>query len=460
MILEQYHLGSLSLSSYLVGDETTGQAVVVDPQRDVGRYLADAARRHVAIVGVIDTHFHADFVAGHLELAAATGAWIGLGARAEAEYPFRPLHHGDRIPLGEVELEILETPGHTWESITVLVREHAAGTEPCAALTGDTLFIGDVGRPDLSATLGADPDELARALYRSVHEDLMTLPDAVRLLPAHSAGSACGKNLSPELESTIGAQRGMNPSVAPMPEDEFVELITTGQPSAPAYFAVDAKLNRSLHPVMPQEPAPAPLDAAALHAALAAGARIVDARPPAVFAESHLAGAINVGADGRFEETAGMIFGCGDRMVIVAEPGQEAEVQVRLGRIGIDDVVGYVRGLDALRGRQPGLFRRAERITAADVDAAAADPGTVVLDVRNRGERERGLIPGSLHIPLAELPRRHPELPAERRVVVHCASGWRSSVAASVLRSLGYREVADVVGGYTAWAQLHKPVPA
>ena len=456
MILNQYHLSSLSLSSYLIGDETTGNAVVVDPQRDIDQYLHDASRNNLTIVGVIDTHFHADFVAGHLELAAATGAWIGLGARAEAAYDFRKLHHGEKISLGEVELEIHETPGHTWESITVLVRERAADKTPLAALTGDTLFIGDVGRPDLAASVGADPVELARALYHSVHDDLMKLDGSVRLLPAHTAGSACGKNLSAERESTIGQQQAANPSVQPMSEDEFVTLITSGQPSVPTYFATDARLNRSRHPVMAGRLHPAALPTDALERALSSGARILDARPPAPFAAGHVAGSINVGINGRFEETAGMFFDHRDVIVVVAEPGKEAEVQLGLARIGCDRVVGFVPNLPDLLAAKPQLAASTDRVPAAELDSTLADPETVVLDVRNAGEREEGAIPGTQHIPLAELPQRHDELPADKRIVVHCASGWRSSVAASALKALGYTDVADVAGGYNAWARDHR----
>ncbi len=223
MILEQYYISCLSQGSYLIGDESSGQALVVDPRRDIEDYLADAERYGLTIVGVVNTHFHADFVAGHLELAARTGAWIGYGRRAEAEYAIRRLAHGERISLGEVEVEVLETPGHTWESISLLVRERAGDEVPAAVLTGDALFVGDVGRPDLAVSLGASADELARALYSSVHDVLMALPDDVRLLPGHGAGSACGKNLSDELQSTIGAQRDTNPSVQPMSEDAFVD---------------------------------------------------------------------------------------------------------------------------------------------------------------------------------------------------------------------------------------------
>jgi hydroxyacylglutathione hydrolase len=221
MILEQYYIDCLSHASYLVGDETTGRAVVVDPRRDIADYLADADSKGLTIEGVINTHFHADFVAGHLELAEATGAWIGMGEAAQTDYPIRRLAHGEHIGLGEVDLEILSTPGHTWESISVLVRERPSA-RPTAILTGDALFIGDVGRPDLANLGDGSSTELARALYRSIHERLLTLPDQVIVMPAHGAGSSCGKNLSAELTSTIGEQRSSNPSVQPMSEDEFV----------------------------------------------------------------------------------------------------------------------------------------------------------------------------------------------------------------------------------------------
>ncbi|MET0996564.1 MAG: MBL fold metallo-hydrolase, partial [Mycobacterium sp.] len=251
MILQQYYIECLSHASYLIGDETTGRAVVVDPRRDITEYLTDAGRYGLAIEGVINTHFHADFVSGHLELVEATGAWIGFGAAAQTDYPIRRLADGEHISLGEVDLEILSTPGHTWESISVLVREHR-GAEPVAVLTGDALFIGDVGRPDLVNLGDGSTTDLARAMYHSVHDKLLVLPDDVTVMPAHGAGSSCGKNLSAELTSTIGEQRATNPSVQPMTEHDFVELITHGQPAAPSYFTVDAAMNKRIHPLLDQ----------------------------------------------------------------------------------------------------------------------------------------------------------------------------------------------------------------
>ena len=460
MILKQYYLGCLSHGSYLIADKSTGQAVVVDPRRDIEDYLDDAAASGLRIVGVINTHFHADFVAGHLELAAATGAWIGYGAAATADYEIRSLAHGERISLGGVELEILETPGHTWESISILVREHAGDEVPHAVLTGDALFIGDVGRPDLAASVGASPIELAHALYHSIHDTLMVLPDAVRLLPAHGAGSACGKNLSEELESTIGAQRFMNPSVSPMDEEAFVVMITSGQPAIPQYFATDALLNRRAHALMGRTTVAAPLTVDAVRDLITAGVTIVDARTPDQYAAGHLVGSVNVGIDGRFAETAGMVLAEGDDVLIVANPGSENEVALRLGRIGYDRAVGFLPEPERAFEQLSSLVRTTNRITAAELDEVAAQTGAIVLDVRNPGEREAGFIPGSAFIPLAELPQRLDELPTGRAVIVHCASGWRSSVAASVLRAAGRDDVTDVVGGSNEWAALHVPVSA
>src|SRR5215217_2657633 len=275
MILEQYYIECLSHASYLIGDATTGRAVIVDPRRDITEYLDDAARYGLTIEGVINTHFHADFVSGHLELVEATGAWIGFGEAAQTDYPIRRLAHGEHISLGEVDLEILSTPGHTWESISVVVRGHS-GTEPTAVLTGDSLFIGDVGRPDLVNIGDSSTSDLARAMYHSIHDKLLKLPDAVSVMPAHGAGSSCGKNLSTELTSTIGEQRRTNPSVQPMSEDDFVDMITHGQPAAPAYFSVDAAMNKRVHPLLDPARAIPAMSSAQIRRALSDGVRVVD----------------------------------------------------------------------------------------------------------------------------------------------------------------------------------------
>lgn len=459
MILEQYYIECLSHASYLIGDETSGRAVVVDPRRDITDYLADAEKYGLTIEGVINTHFHADFVSGHLELVDATGAWIGFGEAAQTDYPIRRLAHGERLALDEVELEILSTPGHTWESISILVREHA-GAEPTAVLTGDSLFIGDVGRPDLVNIGDSSTGDLARAMYRTIHDRLLRLPDSVTVMPAHGAGSSCGKNLSTELTSTIGEQRVSNPSVQPMSEDEFVAMLTTGQPAAPAYFASDAAMNKRVHPLLHQDRAVPEMTPQQMRAALEAGVRVVDARGVEDFAAGHLRGSVNVGFDGRFAETGGMVADVGDQLALITYPGDEQEAALRLARIGLDNAVGYLTvGRD---GRFPAaladLVQVAPRMTVDELGPLLTEGAVTLIDIRNPGEREAGAIPGSLHIPLAQLRVRMDEVPTGKPVVLHCAGGWRSSVAASLLRANGIDPVADLVGGYNAWVEAHAAV--
>ncbi|MEE2031996.1 rhodanese-like domain-containing protein [Rhodococcus chondri] len=458
MILEQYYIECLSHASYLIGDEGSGQAVVVDPRRDIGEYLDDAAKHGLTIEGVINTHFHADFVSGHLELVEATGAWIGFGESAETDYPIRRLGDGERISLGEVELEILATPGHTWESISVLVREHP-GAVPTAVLTGDSLFIGDVGRPDLVNLGDGSTTDLARAMYRTVHEKLLTLSDQVTVMPAHGAGSSCGKNLSTELTSTIGKQRATNPSVQPMSEDAFVALITEGQPAAPAYFSVDAAMNKRTHPLLAQDHAIPELSPEQVRAEFAAGTRVLDARSVDDFAAGHLRGSVNVGFDGRFAETGGMVAEVGERIVLITYPGEEQDAALRLARIGSDNAVGYltVDRDGAFPAELADSVQTAPRTTVEQLDALLAADAVTLVDIRNPGERESGTIPGAVPIPLAQLRVRLEQVPTDKPIVVHCAGGWRSSVAASLLRARGFDNVSDLLGGYNAWAEAHVP---
>ncbi|MFE3068593.1 rhodanese-like domain-containing protein [Streptomyces sp. NPDC059247] len=454
MFFAQYYLDCLSQASYMIADETTGRAVVVDPRRDVSEYLADAEARGLTVVGVVNTHFHADFVAGHLEMADRTGAWIGYGSRAETEYPVRKLAEGERISLGDVTLGIMETPGHTPESISVLVYEHADDTVPYGVLTGDALFIGDVGRPDLLASVGVTAEELGAMLHDSVQRKLMSLPDEVRVFPAHGAGSACGKNLSTEKSSTIGEQRATNYACAPMDRADFVALVTEGQPAAPGYFAYDADLNRRERPLYDGATAPRPLSRADFTGLRRAGAVVVDARDPQEFAAGHLRGAVNVPADGRFAEQAGTVLTPDTDLLVIAPENRTDEVVTRLARIGFDRVAGYLRNPeDALRELADEVVP-AGRLTAARLRTAlAGDWPPLVVDVRTRGEREAaGFIDGALNIPLSELSARTAELPADRPLVVHCAGGHRSSVAASLLRHHGFEDVSDLLGGWTAWS--------
>ncbi|MEV6220514.1 MBL fold metallo-hydrolase [Nocardia fluminea] len=456
MILEQYYIECLSHASYLIGDQSTGRAIVVDPRRDITEYLADAQRHGLTIEGVINTHFHADFVSGHLELLEATGAWIGFGTAAETDYPIRRLAHGEHVSLGEVDLEVLSTPGHTWESISLLVRE-TASARPTAVLTGDSLFIGDVGRPDLVNLGDGSTSELARAMYRTIHQTLLNLPDSVTVMPAHGAGSSCGKNLSTALTSTIGEQRRTNPAVQPMSEDSFVALITDGQPAVPQYFHVDAALNKQNRAVLDRDRSIPAVTAEQLRTELDRGTRVLDARTPDDFAAAHVRGSVNVGFDGRFAETGGMVAEIGDRIVLITYPGEEQDAALRLARIGSDEAVGYfnVEHDGAFPAELAHLLRTAPRTTVEQLRQLLGDGAVTVVDVRNPGEREFGAIPESTLIPLAQLRSRIGELPTGVPIVVHCAGGWRSSVAASLLRSSGIEQVSDLIGGYNAWVDHH-----
>ncbi|MGJ3509421.1 MBL fold metallo-hydrolase [Enemella sp. A6] len=455
MHFTQYYLDCLSQASYLIGDPSTGRAVVVDPRRDIEEYLTDARDAGLTIEGVILTHFHADFVSGHLELAEQTGAWIGFGDRAEPEFDFRALSDGERISLGDVQLQIMTTPGHTPESISVLVYEHADDEVPYGVLTGDALFIGDVGRPDLLASIGVTQAELASQLYHSVQHKLMALPDEVKVYPAHGAGSACGKNLSTEKVSTIGAQRMSNYACAPMSEEKFVDLVTEGQPPAPAYFAHDAMANRQDRQVREVDAEIPALNATQLDAVLAEGVIVLDSRDPMDFAAGHLAGSINVGFDGRMAETAGMVIEPDQKFVIVAEDGHEQQTAVRMARIGFDKAIGYVPRIEQYLVEHQDRARRASRMTPARMfEILNADSEVQLVDIRNDGELANGQVEGAKHIPLAQLPKRRDELDPAKPIVLHCAGGYRSSVGASWLRNHGFDDVSDVLGGYNAIATV------
>jgi glyoxylase-like metal-dependent hydrolase (beta-lactamase superfamily II)/rhodanese-related sulfurtransferase len=455
MILEQFYLQCLSHASYLVGDESTGRAVVVDPQRDIGQYLEAAEAHGLRIERVIETHLHADFLSGHLELADRTGAVISYGEGVDVEYPVEVLADGTRLSLGDVTLRILATPGHTPESISVVVYEHAADAEPYAVLTGDALFIGDVGRPDLLATAGSglSADVLARRLYHSLHDKLLRLPDSTRVYPAHGAGSACGKQLSTETWSTLGEQRRTNYALAPMTEDEFVAVVTDGQPVAPAYFSFDASRNREARPLLDEELAPPAMDLDAVLAAARGGAVLLDTREPAEFARGHLRGAVNVGLGGRFAEYAGDVLRPEQVIVLVGDASTALEAKVRLGRIGFDHVVGHLADPLAAYTAHPEHTETGSRLTVAALRARLDGPAdTVLLDVRGPGEVEGGAITGARPVPLPLLADTLEGLDPAATTVVYCATGYRSSVAASLLRARGFADVSDLLGGYEAWA--------
>jgi hydroxyacylglutathione hydrolase len=457
MLLKQYYLGCLAHASYLIADEASGAAIVVDPQRDVQQYMADAAQLGVQIRHVFLTHFHADFLAGHLELRDACGAEIRMGARAEAEFRFVPMKDGDRLELPGLRLEILETPGHTIESISILVfdlEKDRDGEKPCAVLTGDTLFIGDVGRPDLRASLGWTAQELGGHLYDSLHGKLLRLPDATLVYPAHGAGSLCGKQLSSDTVSTLGEQRRFNYALQAMTKAEFVRLVTADQPEAPAYFTYDAILNTRERPTlaaaMQQNLRPVELEE--VLRMQAAGAQLLDVREAAEYATGHLAGSLNIGLGGQYATWAGSVLDAARPIVIVAEPGREQEAALRLGRIGFDSVKGYLRdGMAALAAR-PELVQATERVNPLMLaEELAGDAPPLVIDVRGPGEWSAKHLRGSINLPLTQLRQRIAELPRNRRMAVHCAGGYRSSIAVGILKQQGMEDVIELAGGITAW---------
>lgn len=452
MKFNQYYLECLSHASYLIGDESSGTAVVIDPQRDIAEYLADAEAAGLTITMVLETHFHADFLSGHLELAAATGAEICYSSVAQPEFPHRKMADGERVSLGQVVLEFRHTPGHTPESMSIVVYENDSDAVPFGVFTGDTLFIGDVGRPDLLASIGFTRDELADMLYDSLQDKIVTLPDSTKVFPAHGAGSACGKNLSTELSSTIGEQKATNYALRAADKATFMALVTEGQPPAPSYFVYDAILNRKNRELLDEHEIPTALDLAQVDAAMAVGAMMIDGRAPEDFARGHLAGAVNVGLAGRYAEFAGSVIPADVDIVLFVEPGFELEAKNRLARIGFDRVIGFLDNPYAAMVENPSRTRVASRLTADEFNARVASiEGLQVVDVRNPGEAEAGMIASAINIPVGQLPARAAELDPSRPTVVYCAGGYRSSVAASVLRERGFADVSDVLGGYNAW---------
>jgi glyoxylase-like metal-dependent hydrolase (beta-lactamase superfamily II)/rhodanese-related sulfurtransferase len=453
MYFQQFYLGCLSHASYLIGSD--GVAAVVAPQRDAGIYIEDAIKQGLRIEHVIETHLHADFISGHQELAAITGAKIYLGAATEAKFPHVPVHDGDEIRFGKCVLRFLETPGHTLESVSILVTDLDRGPEPFAVLTGDTLFIGDVGRPDLAPN--KTPQELAGMLYDSLQQKLLKLPDAVQVYPAHGAGSLCGKQLSSERSSTIGQQRATNFALQAKSREEFVQLLTADLPERPGYFAQDAEINRS---------GPAPLaDLPELHAIAAEkvaklqseGAVVLDTRPAGQFGGGHIPGAVHIGLSGQFASWAGRLVGLGNKIVLVAEDHDATlEARMRLARVGMENVIGFVDG------GMGGWFRAGlpvEEVPQISVQDLQREMEHVqLIDVRMPGEWEAGHIAGARLKPLPKLTTMLDDLDRARPVAMHCKSGYRSSIATSLLQRAGFKQVMNVIGGFDAWSTVGLPV--
>lgn len=456
MQIERFYLGCLAHASYIVHDH--GEAAVIDPQRDVDLYIQEAADRGITIRWVIETHLHADFVSGHLELAARTGATICMGAGSGAQFPHRELRDGDELPLGSASLRMLATPGHTEEGICVVGLEPET-RKPLAVFTGDTLFIGDVGRPDLSPN--HTPQELAGLLYDSLHDKLLMLPDETVVYPAHGAGSLCGRQMSNDASSTIGRERRTNYALLAPDRQHFIELLTGDLPPRPAYFTDEVARNRSgAAPLEDLPPAPAlsPSEVAELQAA---GVILLDVRPAQDFAAAHIPGSIHVALSGQFASWAARVLGVDARIILIAEDDSAvAEARMRLARVGSENIAG------TLSGSVPAWFQSGRpvesttQISATDLAETIHDPGTeTIVDVREASEYAEGAIPGALSIPLPELRDRLAELDPAHTTIVHCKGGYRSSCAASILQAAGFPQVVNLTGGYDAWL-LAQPVPA
>ena len=459
MIFKQYYLGCLAHASYLIGDEKTKTAVVVDPQRDIDQYLEDAEENQLNIKHVFLTHFHADFVAGHLELRDKVQASIHLGAKAQAEFPFIPEKDGSRLEMGDVRLEFLETPGHTPEGLSILVFDlNEDPDKPKIVLTGDTLFIGDVGRPDLMASEGISEKELAGMLYDSLRDKLMKLPAETLVYPAHGAGSLCGKQLSEDTVSTIGRQLASNYALQPMSREGFISLVTENLPQAPQYFSYDARLNKKERPSLDQS-LKSGLKALTLNEVLdkqRQGCQLLDTRPELDFSAAHLRGAVQVGLGGKFATWAGIVLDPQKPIVIIAEPGTEFESEMRLGRIGFDNVNGYLKdGMKALEG-SPGLLESVASWTSQDLlESMQNDTTPHILDVRTPSEFAKAHIKGASNIPLSDLNKQEDKLPKDQSLVVHCKSGYRSTIACSILQKEGYSKVINLLGGFEGFEKIN-----
>jgi len=458
MYFKQFYLGCLAQASYLIGSE--GEAVVVDPRRDVDEYLAEAEANGLRIRYVIETHLHADFVSGHRELAERTGAEVVFGARGEVKLPHRAVRDGDELRVGRVTLRFLETPGHTPESLSVLVSDADAPKAPPLVLTGDTLFIGDVGRPDLAGSAGFTAEQMASMLYDSLHGKLLQLPDATAVYPAHGAGSLCGRNISKETSSTIGHERRTNYALQPMSKPEFVKLATADLPELPQYFAKDVAINREGAPPLAGKSLPKALTPAEVDDKARAGAQVVDVRTSAAFGAGHVPGSWSIGLSGQFASWGGALLDPRREIVIVAEDeGGAAEAALRLARVGLENVTGYLAGGTLAwfnAGRELATLPQWP-VNELKEQLAGSAP-LQVLDVRRPGEHAGGHVPGALNVPLDRLRAESKALDRTRPLAIICASGYRSSVAGSLLQSEGWEApLYNVVGGTSAWVAAGFP---
>jgi hydroxyacylglutathione hydrolase len=455
MYFEQFYLGCLAHASYMLASQ--GEAVVVDPQRDVEIYLKAAEANQVSIRHILETHLHADFVSGHQELAARTGARIYIGEQAQATYPHTAMRDGFELQAGKIRITVLETPGHTPESMCFVITDEEKSSLPWAVLTGDTLFLGDVGRPDLSKRY--TPPQLAGMLYDSLHGKLLTLADDVLVYPAHGAGSLCGRNMRAERVSTIGTERLTNYALQIKSREEFVKQLTSNLPARPAYFLQDAEINRTGAAALSDLPVLSALNPAAVQSILREGGIVLDVRPGDQFAAQHVPGSINIALSGQFASWAGALLGLAARPVLVAE-SQDAmsEARMRLARVGLEDAQGFLNGgIEAWM--QAGFpLATITQIDVQELDRQLQGDGTQVLDVRREPEWEAGHIAEASWWPLDNFKIAPPEIDRSLTIAVHCKGGYRSIIACSLLQRAGFQNVVNIVGGFDAWQQAKLPV--
>ncbi|WP_263367926.1 MBL fold metallo-hydrolase [Edaphobacter bradus] len=451
VLVEQFFLGCLAHASYLV--ESEGIAAVIDPQRDVDLYIDLAKQKGLKIEHIIETHLHADFVSGHHELAERTGARIYLGEGSGATFPHTDLKDGDSIRFGNCRFDFMQTPGHTVESVCVVLTDMAEPSRPKAVFTGDTLFVGDVGRPDLSGD--QTPQELAAMLYRSLHEKLLKLPDETEIFPAHGAGSLCGRQMGSERSSTIGKERRTNYALQARNCEEFIHLLTDSLPPRPEYFGRDVELNRQGAGMLDQLPPPVPVRAEEVLRLQAEGAVVLDTRPAMEFAVAYVPGSVHIALSGQYASWAARILGLDRRIILVGEDADHLrESQLRLARVGIEHVDAYLEGGLAGWIESGYVLDYIPQVSAQELaELMEKEKGHIaVLDVREPGEVAMGAMEGSVRIPLGQLPDRMGELDREKLLVVHCKGGYRSSIATSLLRRAGFREIANLTGGFDAWS--------
>ncbi|MGB8919413.1 MAG: rhodanese-like domain-containing protein [Candidatus Sulfotelmatobacter sp.] len=455
MYFEQFYLGCLAHASYMLASE--GEAVVVDPQRDVEIYLQAAEKSQVTIRHIFETHLHADFVSGHRELASRTGAQIYIGVQAEATFPHVAVEDGFQLRVGKMRITALETPGHTPESICLLITDEEKSPAPWAVLTGDTLFLGDVGRPDLSRRYS--PTQLAGMLYDSLHNKLLKLADDVLVYPAHGEGSLCGRNMRAERVSTIGTERLTNYALQIESREEFIKQLTSNLPARPEYFLQDAEINRSGAPALADLPPLSPIEPAKLKAVLAEGGIALDVRPGEQFAAGHVPGSVNIALSGQFASWAGALLGLAARPVLIAESQEAmAEARMRLARIGLEDARGYLRGGIAAWNEAGLPLATLPQMSVAALNERLQGSNLQVLDVRREPEWEAGHIEGASWWPLDNFKVAPPEIDREVPTAVHCKGGYRSMIACSLLLRAGFRNVVNVVGGFDAWQGAKLPV--